>query len=240
MQYLKIFYWFLFLILASAISFAGSWCYQETANASTAGDGSCGLEYTGVYTCSGTWNDAGEHNCSYVFDGNWSSSGSAASGQETYLYINYSVPVNATSNSVWNIKDTAGVENLSLGDCWADPIMVYAYSDYTGGDTTEWRCWNGTHWRMLSADVGSIPLYEESMYWYDNTTGASSCTYSSGAWNIKAGDICTLNTNIDVLGNSVLVNGSGSVTLTADLYNISKFEIYGTNFIIKGGSVTVE
>jgi len=71
------------------------WCYQETANVSTA----CGGLDSGLYANTGSWTDYKK-----THDGNYSSYGYINMVTWGYMYINYTKPNNAMNTSVWQLK----------------------------------------------------------------------------------------------------------------------------------------
>jgi len=161
-----------------------SFCYQETANASTGSDGSCGLNYNGSYgsgtDAGGTW-DGAPHGWIATFDSDYSSYGDSNPGiGGAYVLINYSKPTNANSDSLWQIKDNNATMNLSIpSGCWnadVNKLFLYAYSSQTG---TYWGCFNvsnnftvldniqnGTNYITIRT-IGSAQrhIFEEGMYW---------------------------------------------------------------------------
>ena len=161
-------------------------CYQETANASSAGDGICGLSYTGSYGVSGNW--GGDQ--AKLYDGNWATSAMASAPFNAgTVLINYTKPAGALSTSMWRVATSSGVPpdfynefNLSIpASCWnANPttLMLFGYSDvHDPPANATWGCFNGTDFTIggpnsviLHDDLSSI-LYEEGMYW--NTTSST-------------------------------------------------------------------
>jgi len=134
-----------------------SLCYQEFANVST----SCGGLVNGSYTFGGNW-----INVNNVTDGDWDTYGESSSGS-AYLYINYTKPSGATSNSLWQKKDHIGISNISISStCWDysnSILMLRAESDL--GNLVGWSCYNGTNWYGLLGDFGGDNIYEEGMWW---------------------------------------------------------------------------
>lgn len=61
---------------------------------------------------------------------------------------------------------------------------------------------------------------------YCDVTPADSCTYGgSGDWDIDPSDNCVLTTDTDVGGNDVICEGSGSVTISANITNVDRFSV---------------
>lgn len=49
-----------------------------------------------------------------------------------------------------------------------------------------------------------------------------SCTYTSGNWVIQANHSCNITTNVNLLGNNLTINGTGTVRLTGNITNWTK------------------
>jgi len=117
---------------------AASWCYQETANVSTA----CGGVTTGNYNYVG--------NPDFPWD--------------MTFYINYTKPATANNSSLWQVKhgwatpgdgDVAiapSAYNISIPtSCWSQtPLQLAIYT--TGSETnfnSQPKCYNGTAWQNI-------------------------------------------------------------------------------------------
>lgn len=234
----KLLFLFLFSLLLIQLVNA-TYCYQETANVSTGGDGSCGLEYTGTYACSGLWaSPTGA--CINSFDGNWTSAGWGLTTNQGYLEINYSKPTNAISDSLWQVNPT--LANLSIpSDCWdynADLLVFRAHSsDASNNDFFE--CMNKTgNWKeVVSGASGEI--YEEAMWW--NVTaggsGGASCNYTSGNWEVNATDTCSWTTLTNLNHNNLFISELGTVTLTGIITNATTITVQGATLHIQGGTL---
>lgn len=139
----------------------GSWCYQETANISTA----CGGLSTGTYNCTGTW--SGVYGCNLSYDGDWDTYGLGA--LQSNLSINYSKPDGAISGK-WKVKDgDSGVTvNLTITDaCWSQDIIQLKIDSENHQSHTYSSCWNGSDWHELRDDGGTLnaKVWEEGMWW---------------------------------------------------------------------------
>jgi hypothetical protein len=141
-------------------------CYQESANVSTG----CGGLDTGSYVFSpwkgyeyGDWVDT-----SNVIDGDWNTYGSDTEGTGSgILLINYTKPAGATSDSLWQVKDGNGTDNLTIPyDCLSyDPntLQLRIVSDELES-RVHWMCWDGD-WEVLREEFDSSDVYEEAMSW---------------------------------------------------------------------------
>jgi len=132
-----------------------SFCLQEFTNDTAIGDGICNKFYNGTYL----WNASGWTDVDDTYDGNIVTYGWADTVNTTAeLYINYTLPLNVTNNSVWVVSDGSIIGapwyvNLTISDlCWTnaqtDGILklrvVSNSNDDIGGNSTEWYCWRGT------------------------------------------------------------------------------------------------
>ena len=135
-------------------------CYQESANASTIGDGTCNLDYTGTYAGStGTIK-----NLDWV-DGDWSTKGTISDT----VYVNYTKPANSNHGTIWSVKSVGigePVVNYTIPlACWnfnANLLMLRLKSDSSPGDY--FNCYNSTDWLEVASGDG-YALYEEGIWW---------------------------------------------------------------------------
>ena len=106
-------------------------------------------------------------------------------------------------------------------------------SSLIGQNYTDFRC------RAIDIDGTNTwsSYYEKTNVLLQITSGASnSCTYTSGTWNIQCGDGCNITSNVNLNDNNVIFNGTGTVTLTANLTNVGNTTIQGgCNLIRKNG-----
>src|SRR3989337_2062461 len=149
----------------------GNLCYQETANASTAGDGSCELNYSGRYGFSDNSND-----------GNLNTYYTTTSGMGD-KYINYTKPAKVINSSIWFssyftvnalFETTNRTTNISIpSSCWtylSDKIMFDINGTIAASNPrTRWYCYDGT-WQLLktsenTGSFGGSGIYEEAMIW---------------------------------------------------------------------------
>jgi len=128
---MKLKYFLILGIFLLSLNFvSASWCYQENTNSSTAGDGTCGLNYTGNYQI---YNIIQITNSSKFFDKDWATYANAAVGSYAYINITYYKPANSTSAN-WQIKDysTTSPINISLSsscfNAYSNKIVLRAYA----------------------------------------------------------------------------------------------------------------
>ncbi len=152
-------------------SFSGEWCYQETANVSTA----CGGLDTGNYSCQGTW-DAIQI-CENAFNENYNDY-AEGDANDAILYINYTKPSNALSSSLWKVKDDSALVNISINSvCWEQSPLQLRVNSHLGDVTAYWSCFNGATWVVLRSTENFMKVYEEAMWW--DISGIENITLTS-------------------------------------------------------------
>lgn len=52
--------------------------------------------------------------------------------------------------------------------------------------------------------------------------GGNTCTYSSGNWEVECSDNCNITDAMDLMGNNLILNGTGTFRINADIINISE------------------
>ncbi len=71
------------------------------------------------------------------------------------------------------------------------------------------------------------------------TVPTNSCTYSgSGNWDVNCTDNCSINSNVDLLGNNLTLTGTGHFDLNATISNFSeviKYDNCQINIYSAGG-----
>ncbi|MFU1780286.1 hypothetical protein ACM16X_02770 [Haloarcula japonica] len=177
------------IVLASLGNVAGEeYCYQETANESTAKDGDCSLDYSGKYSFDKKW-----INKSATYDGDLGTFGAYNSTGDSYayMYINYSKPDRLNGPAIWTYKvESDGLYNKTLpSECWntyESKISLRVYSYLNRGslsDYVEYECDTGSGWNYLSAYSGTKKVYDEGVYW--NITPNSAPVFDSQEiiWN---------------------------------------------------------
>ena len=138
-------------------------CYQETTNQSTAGDGNCGLSYTGSYSYSGIWITTG-----YTNDGNWTSRDLLDIGVSLFT-ANYTKPIGALITSV--LQFTTNDANLSSTIpeiCFnKSTIEIREFINIPyGAATYKLQCNNGTGFiDFYNLGESSWGITEEAMNW---------------------------------------------------------------------------
>jgi parallel beta-helix repeat protein len=229
------------VILSAALGSAG-WCYQESANVSTA----CGGLATGAYGSSGNWYDLAK-----TYDGNWGTWGSVDDLiGNAYLYINYTKPGGA-SLAIWQVQGQDGPDNVSISsacfNAYANKIRLRVNSSSTGGGflkSSKWDCWNGTAYTTLkSYGVISAAIYEEGMYWDSDPCDYYLDACKTSGWS--DGVYC-LSQNISTTGSCMIIDAD-NVTLEGRGFTISgndagvDYGVYSMgwdNIIVKNMEIT--
>ncbi len=157
--------------VSTAISASSSsWCYQESADASTA----CGGLDTGSYGFGGdSWVDETQ-----LYDGDWNTSSDVGGmfGGTAYMYIDYAKPSNALPSSLWQVKIDKGLSayesNYSIpSGCFAqDPLQfrITSFASFTGDSWVDLDCYNGTDYIPIYAHPTTVEgqeVWEEAMWW---------------------------------------------------------------------------
>lgn len=213
------------------------WCYQETANASTASDGDCGLNYSGFYK-NLTSDPSNE------YDGNWDTSCTWEDPQR--FNVTYFKPYAAFNLTKIKLKTYChGLKNATIPQaCWdfnESKIVLKCgvFSTYVAGC----ECWDGSSWVWVYKSDGSSGacgnrFYEEGVWWYINTKPQISLSSpQSYYWdenatvNATATDvenstlmiefIWRVDNQIVSLGNLTTTNGTSTVIPDLDHSNFS-------------------
>ena len=192
-------------------------CYQETANQSTASDGSnCGLNYTGTYS---------------IF----------TSGYTGILYVNYTKPKYAI-DAVWSAKFGDYNNNYTiLSSCYnynPNKIFLSFYQGIDGGTGNHiilGQCYNGT-WNTITditdrftgdGSSGASPLSMYDGNWDTGVMKTSSSWYYDYAWPYASfyeeAIIWKVNLTLPLLVNQTDNNGtltnSGNATFNITVIN---------------------
>jgi hypothetical protein len=206
-----------------------NWCYQETANISTACGGLSSGNYSFILS---RWDSDEYRNVYKTFDGNWSSY-SIPSGQNvnTTLYINYTVPVSATS-ALWQVKmhnTYQNITNLTIpNDCFSQtkiPLSVnIVYPTDSSATYMEFQCYNATNSRLLlntTLSPGYIYFYEEAMWWNISTTNTTQVDNYTKTWNLTTYNISFTNAASCIMHADVPTTSKYNVTYTYNTVTIS-------------------
>lgn len=217
------------LVLSNAFP---EWCYQESANVSTA----CGGLNTGNYSCSGNW----LVDCNNIFDGDWST---WSFGDGAYLHINYTKPSNALSSSLLQYKDEDIETNYSSpSGCWDydSNKLVFRLEDRWVDVYTNLTCYDGTDWVTIRR-ASPTGIHEEAMWW--NMTG-SPPIFTTPLYNDSTTDTSTdikwvtnenanytlrYTTNPDYTDGTLISNDDFGISRTQSLTSLSGSTNYYIN-----------
>jgi len=139
------------------------YCYQETANVSTA----CGGLSNGRYNHTGNL-----LNFDNVIDGDWTSFTRSNLILGSIIYINYTKISNATT-AIWQNKDRSGSFNITIpAECFNNILQLSISLNYNSsgeyGNYENHSCYNGVNWVTLKNQTNILNgavIYEEAMWW---------------------------------------------------------------------------
>jgi len=220
-------------IYASNFNGLPTYCYQETANVSTA----CGGLATGSYSFTGDWYGLTAGECPHVncylnaIDGTWTDMSSPLPyptypDQPASLYINYSRV--GSSKPLWRVGwyySGSFETNITIPDsCFNDPVQLLINATFRDdvNDTAVHYCKNSSgDWQeLLSSEFYQIS--EEGMYW-NSPVGSASLTNItiSNTADIENLQAANLEENMDGTGYNITAswfkgvnfNATGDLTL---------------------------
>lgn len=151
--------------------------------------------------------------------------------------------LNSDVNQFWNCTFATPV-SLSAGNYWlgffisrVDSGGKMAVNYQTGGNNIRADLSYGTtpvNWDA-SGDTEyngySMSVYAE---YSPSGGGGDTCTYTSGNWFIEGSDNCVISSPVDLSGNNVTINGTGSLT---GITNINNAKVITA--ISRGGNLVV-
>lgn len=209
------------------------WCYQEFANSST----SCGGLATGNYNLTNGWSNSGN-----LWDGDYDTLSFLGTGiEEAYFYVNYSKPTNASNESLWQIKDSGGVTNLTINStCFSQSNLQFRIFGNNNSYVTS-QCYNGAIWVTLRNSTIFSNIYEEGMYWNlpYSARDVERFMVNITSTNTSSGDEFILGCRVnDGVEYSDYVNSSVT-RIIIGLLNLSFYDI-DTGSSIIGPNITVQ
>jgi len=164
-------------------------CYQETATEVT----SCGGLGNGAYSFEGAWANEGN-----AKDGNKATYGEGEG--DYYMYVNYSKPKGALSDSKWFVVDEGNKAGKMLSfsvdyygksaGCWdADSnfLILREYGQKKSYGQINHECFDGKKWIILNAYGATFQgyrIYEEAMIWNPDSNFQPSTASQQAVSNI--------------------------------------------------------
>jgi hypothetical protein len=132
-----------------------SYCYQEAANHSVAGDGSCSQNYGGEYNCTGT-------NCKAIYNDLWNNGVS----ETVHAWLKYQKPSAELQSAIFTWKNTDTIFNVTVDStCLSyDPDYVFIYMNATVS-YVKVACKNSSTTYVQIDDDTDTAIFEEAMYW---------------------------------------------------------------------------
>ena len=194
----------LLFVLLFLVGFSFSdFCYQETANVSTA----CGGLNTGTYNFTGSWD--GTQIANLTYDADYGTYGRGSNDDIGNVFINYTKPNNSINSSVWQIKNEDELANKTIpNNCFIQtPLQfkIISNSDVIGSANTTWQCWNGSAMETVASTANpKSQVYEEAMYWNISGTNVDNCQ-----------ELSTANEDYTLTGD-MPVNASTCFNITAE------------------------
>lgn len=174
---------------------------------------------------------------------------------ETVIYVNYSIPINASNQSLWQVSDEYGKENLSVANCISSNATLQGGVVYNRTNTTlSYECYNGTGWEILKTYKreffgGTDNVLEEAMWWA-NSSNASPSTPTINITILSplnqtykcSGAHCniTLNISANVTPNATWWdNGTANTTFVYINWSLNTTEANITRAVFGEGTNTI-
>lgn len=160
-----------------------------------------------------------------------------STGNETKLYINGvlndttdcgNFELNQTS---WNDPEIIQVGG-GLGDGWNGSIDEIAIWNRTLNDTEVFdlfRLNDGEtyFWNVNATDMNTSNVSDTWQFTIALPVPEDTCTYpGSGDWSVTCSDQCNITSNVDLLGNNLILRETGVFTLDANISNYNRIEIW--------------
>lgn len=216
-------------------TFSNYSCYQESANSSTIGDGSCGLDYSGNYSQVQAYPILNIT----AYDGNWNTYAPMTNdGNIDYIRAKYVIPSNNLGKPIFRIKyknaTTSYIEDLTITDnCWSysqsiGQVSVGLTSYYDTG-TISTRCEILLNsWEIMDTFIDmthNSGIYEEAIIWNVANSTSENLTFTGNQNIIRY---------LSVPSNTILTNGYLNLT-----GNFSNFIFNGLCYQESANSLTI-
>jgi hypothetical protein len=212
---LKILMCMVVLLIGLSHPIQASTCFQETANQSTLGDGTCGLSYLGNYSTNFNTNPGN------TYDGNINTQGYGLLLAPGEFNVTYVKPSGVSNGTFWELKTGSGTwTNLTIpSHCFDkfDTQLILRYRTEHISHQYGWAdCWNGTWNQIQFIGDAQLELYEDRIYW--NSTApvtfldAPVDNYASFTTNVSF-NCSAMSTETNIANISLYTNYSGAWTL---------------------------
>jgi len=121
-------------------------------------------------------------------------------------------------NGSWLATDPQTISSLTNYTFVIDDASTNITLNYTfiaGNDTTSF------YTPLILGDI--------SVESFTFVSDGDSCTYDVGNWEINCADDCSIDSNVDLMGNNFSTYGTGTITLTANITNYTLRTFRGTD-----------
>jgi len=121
-------------------------------------------------------------------------------------------------NGSWMATDPQTITSLTNMTFVIDDASTNLTLNYTfiaGNDTTSF------YTPLILGDI--------SVESFAFTADGDSCTYDVGNWDVNCADDCSVDSNVDLMGNNFSTYGTGTVTLNANITNYTLRTFRGTD-----------
>lgn len=195
------------------------WCFQETANVSTA----CGGLATGRYVDGGGWSTP----VAAVFDEDYGTSAQQAATSDGNLYVNYTIPPGAVKTNVtWTVKDFAGTANISIPSACvsSDGILKFQIKSQYSAAAVNWYCRNDAGAFVLQrTSAGNTLAYEEAVWWNNAPTFNLSNLTLAQVYNASVPEFSsfTLTLNVTYTDGGLWANSTANLTFDGTKYALT-------------------
>lgn len=81
---------------------------------------------------------------------------------------------------------------------------------------------NGTAGRTTYLQLYTTDSIYDDPYLYIEWVVEDTCTYSSGDWEVECSDNCNITDATDLMGNNLILNGTGTFRINADITNFTE------------------
>lgn len=140
---------------------------------------------------------------------------------------------NTVINATFNMTDDSNSINgtIIINNTGVKRFFNFSFIDYVNGNTQQ-MSQNftiseapGTVINITAISIDNISNRQQN----DTVFTVSSCSYTSGVWNINCADNCVISSPVDLGNNNVAISGSGSLIIKSKIENFNGISIRGTS-----------